>query len=333
MARITFGLGASHAPMVSTPLEDWVQYREKDKVLPAFLGEKLYDASGRERTFEDLAEEYGEAMEPEISPEKIEERFNACQAAVVNAAEAFAAADIDIAVVIGDDQMDVFQNDNMPAIAVYWGETMMNIAPPHLEHLPPAMKLGMWGWFDDTPTEYPGHAALGRHIIEYLTANGFDPAHMKELREGQGMAHAFTFIHKRIMVDNIVPMVPIFVNTFYEPNQPNVKRCLELGRALKQAIEAWDVDAKVGVLGSGGLSHFMVHEEVDNKVLTAFKNHDESALLSLTDDQLRSGNSEIKNWIVTAGACDHLDFDVIDYIPVYRSPAATGVGTAFATWS
>lgn len=333
MARITFGMGASHAPMVSTPLEDWSQYREKDKVLPQFLGEKLYDAEGREREFDELAVANAAAMESETSDAKIEERFNACQDAVKRATEAFAAADLDVAVVIGDDQMDVFQNDNMPAIAVYWGETMMNIAPSHLEHLPPAMKLGMWGWFDEEPTPYPGHAGLGRHLIEYLTHNGFDPAHMKELKQGQGMAHAFTFVHKRIMADRIVPMVPVFVNTFYEPNQPTVQRCLELGRALKAAVEAWDTDAKVGVIGSGGLSHFMVHEELDNKVLTAFKNHDESAMLALTDDQLRSGNSEIKNWIVTAAACDHLGFDLIDYIPVYRSPAATGIGAAFATWS
>ena len=38
--------------------------------------------------------------------------------------------------------------------------------------------------------------------------------------------------------------------------------------------------------------------------------------------------------IVTAGgALSGLSFELLDYIPAYRSPAGTGVGMAFATWN
>ena len=41
---------------------------------------------------------------------------------------------------------------------------------------------------------------------------------------------------------------------------------------------------------------------------------------------------EILNWITVGGALGGLAFDLVDYIPGYRSPAGTGVGMAFATW-
>ena len=48
---------------------------------------------------------------------------------------------------------------------------------------------------------------------------------------------------------------------------------------------------------------------------------------------LRSGTSEALNWITAGGALSGLSFELLDYIPAYRSPAGTGVGMAFATWN
>ena len=48
--------------------------------------------------------------------------------------------------------------------------------------------------------------------------------------------------------------------------------------------------------------------------------------------QLESGNSEIRNWIATAGAVEHLAMKLVDYVPCYRSEAGSGVGMAFAVW-
>src|SRR5262249_26308983 len=54
------------------------------------------------------------------------------------------------------------------------------------------------------------------------------------------------------------PAVPFFTNTFYPPNQPSVRRCFSLGKALADAIASWDADLRVAVIGSGGMSHFVV---------------------------------------------------------------------------
>ena len=50
-------------------------------------------------------------------------------------------------------------------------------------------------------------------------------------------------------------------------------------------------------------------------------------------NKLNSGNSEIRNWITVAGACEHLNVNWQDYVPCYRSVAGTGCGMGFAVWS
>ena len=54
------------------------------------------------------------------------------------------------------------------------------------------------------------------------------------------------------------------MNTYYPPNQPNPKRCYDFGRTLRSAIEAWPTKARVAILASGGLSHFVVDEDLDH---------------------------------------------------------------------
>jgi 3-O-methylgallate 3,4-dioxygenase len=88
----------------------------------------------------------------------------------------------------------------------------------------------------------------------------------------------------------------------------------------------------VGVLASGGLSHFVVDEALDRRVLDLLAKKDVAGLTTLPVSQLEAGNSEIRNWIAAAGAVEHLEMKLVDYQPCYRSEAGTGIGTAFAVW-
>ena len=97
-------------------------------------------------------------------------------------------------------------------------------------------------------------------------------------------------------------------------------------------IAAFPEDIRVGILASGGLSHFLVNEELDRAVVNALQRKDYAALKSLPLNKLVSGSSEIRNWIATAGAVQHLRLDWITYVPGYRSHALTGVGLCFAHW-
>jgi AmmeMemoRadiSam system protein B len=122
------------------------------------------------------------------------------------------------------------------------------------------------------------------------------------------------------------------LNTYYPPNQPTPRRCYAMGQALYQAIESWPNNSRVAVIASGGLSHFVVDEALDQLTITAMQNKDATALSTLPQERLNSGNSEIRNWIAVAGAVEHLDMQLIDYVPCYRSPAGTGCAMAFAQW-
>jgi 3-O-methylgallate 3,4-dioxygenase len=108
---------------------------------------------------------------------------------------------------------------------------------------------------------------------------------------------------------------------------------VRLGGALKELIEAFPGDLRVGVLASGGLSHFVVDEALDHLVIDAIKRKDLDLLARLDPRQLKAGSSEIRNWIVVASAATHLDLKWISYTPSYRTPAGTGIGLGFASWS
>ena len=134
------------------------------------------------------------------------------------------------------------------------------------------------------------------------------------------------------MTEGTIPTVPIMLNTYYPPNQPTPKRCYNLGQALKDAIESWPKDLRVGILASGGLSHFVVDEGLDQAALTGMQAKSVEQLMALPREKINSGSSEIRNWIVVTGATEDLDMDVVDYVPCYRSPAGTGCAMGFATW-
>jgi hypothetical protein len=58
---------------------------------------------------------------------------------------------------------------------------------------------------------------------------------------------------------------------------------------------------RVAVAASGGLSHFVVDEILDRRVLDAIKKKDAQRLRSLPRGALHSGSSEILNWVMVAG--------------------------------
>ena len=129
-----------------------------------------------------------------------------------------------------------------------------------------------------------------------------------------------------------MPVIPVILNTFDPPNQPTPRRCVALGAALRELIAAWPQDLRVGVIASGGLSHFVVDEALDQKVLQAIREKDSATLAALDPKLLQAGSSEIRNWLVVGEMARELDLEWVEYVPGYRSPALTGTGLAFAAW-
>jgi 3-O-methylgallate 3,4-dioxygenase len=319
MAEITLGIGTSHSPMLSTPPEALAGLGDLDR--------------GRLAEFAGKARENAAWIARELAPEVTRARHEATQAAIQQLRGVLAEEAPDALVVIGDDQDEWFSADNQPALCIYWGETVENLPPP-IERVPPLRQLSYWGFYGDgTNRSFPVDAALGKYLVETLTReHDFDVAHVRVQPRHGPFGHAWNFVHQRIMGERVVPIVPVMLNTYYPPNQPTPRRCHQLGRAIRQAVEAWPSAKRVGIVASGGLSHFFVDEELDRQVLQILAKKDADALTALPSAKLESGNSEIRNWITAAGALEHLQMQLVDYVPSYRSEAGSGVGMAFAIW-
>ena len=325
MAHIVLGLATSHSPQLSTPPDLWPLHGERDKRNP-----ELLDTDGRHVSYDELLAKASPSLVEEVTTAKWQARYDACQQGIATLAKVLDQVSPDILVIFGDDQEELFSDENMPAMLVYWGEELLN-RPHYANAASPGLRAAAWA-YGEMDKIYPVATNLGRHLIESLVGAGFDVAHSRKLKPGEGMGHAFSFVYGRLLNGKTMPTVPIMVNTYYPPNQPTPKRCFDLGRAVRAAIETWPNDARVAVIGSGGLSHFVIDEELDQQILKAMQAKDTEVLSALPQRRLNSGTSEVRNWISTAGAVEHLDMTLIDYVPCYRSPAGTGCAMGFAEW-
>src|SRR5207237_1551169 len=140
------------------------------------------------------------------------------------------------------------------------------------------------------------------HLIEGRVEPEFDVSALSALRPDQHEGHAYSFIHRWYLKEAALPVVPVFLNTYNPPNPPLPRRCVRLGAALKELIASYPEDLRVGVIASGGLSHFAVDEELDRSVINALRSKDNAFLASLDPRRLKAGSSEIRNWLVVAGA-------------------------------
>jgi protocatechuate 4,5-dioxygenase beta chain len=108
-----------------------------------------------------------------------------------------------------------------------------------------------------------------------------------------------------------VRTVPVCVNTVQFP-LPTPARCFKFGQAIGRAIESWDSDARVVVIGTGGLSHQLdgqragfINKEFDlmfmEKLITDplwVTRYSIADLVELTGTQ----GVELINWLTTRGA-------------------------------
>jgi 3-O-methylgallate 3,4-dioxygenase len=239
---------------------------------------------------------------------------------------------------LGDDQNESYKEDCRPAFAIYYGDTIRNSNEQHEEYrtrFPEWYVQNRQGFFEDEgPRDYPVHSKLAVHLLESLMDAGFDMASSQRLPQGEGEGHAIAYVHRRVMdAKNPVAAVPIFLNTYFPPNQPRPKRCYEFGQAVRKAVEAFPGGERIGVLASGGLSHFLVDEDLDRSILKACADKDARFLQTIPRNKLHAGSSEILNWVAVAGAVEHLDLDWFEYVPGYRTPAGTGTGLSFASWT
>jgi len=327
MATLAAAFASSHSVMLTCTLEDWHRgFRSFD---PKGM---FYDRKGDPVTYEQLL-----ALAPPnagglVTDEAIAKRYQQAQDAMRHMRQEVQNAKLDVLIICGDDQNELFSKNLQPAIGIYHGDTIRNAqrkeVPPEAWYKRAQMKR----LEEDGDVHYPVHSALALHFIHGCINQGFDVAALAGMSAEQYEGHAFSFMHKFYLDGAIIPIVPIFLNTYFPPNQPTPKRCVEFGKAIGALVKSFPENLRVGFMASGGLSHFQAEEDLDEAVIDAFRRKDIDYLASLDVKRLQAGSSEIRNWLVLAGACPDFDLDWVSYTPGYRTEALTGTGLGFATF-
>lgn len=334
MAKVVLGMGSSHGPMLSTPPDMWHLRGDADRKNPKhFFRGKPYD-------FNTLLAARRPGFADAITPEERQRRYDLCQRALDKLAEKFAEVKPDAVVIVGNDQRELFTEENTPAFLVFTAGKIENI--PETEEakakMPPGIAIAEAGHCPPGGAEYIGASGLAVHLIDSLMEQEFDVSESSRLPKvnghEHGIPHAFGFLYRRIMRDNPPPSVPIFLNAGIPNNRPKIPRCLKFGRALMKAIESWKENARVAVFCSGGLTHFVIDEELDQRVLKAMRAGDEKALAAIPEDHLLGNTCEMRNWMPVSVGMNALGkkMTLVSYVPCYRTEAGTGNAMGFVYW-
>ncbi len=329
MAEIVLGIGCSHSPLLAIDWSEWQRRAEAD------LANKALNLSdGRFVTYEQLAAEVGEPWATVATPEQFEASASRCQSGLDRLAQELERANVDTVVVIGDDQGELFPLSNTPMMSIYYGNEIATNDVWGREGNPPWVHQMAKSYKMDKVHFLPGAPELGRDVIAGLVRRHVDVGASSGVDDPvkAGFGHAFGFIAERLFRERAIPMLPILLNTYFPPNVMTSARALDVGRAVRAAIEESAQDLRVAVIASGGLSHFVVDEELDRQVIAGLEPANNAVLGTIPPGALNSGSSEILNWIMTAGAVEHLPLSWVEYEPVRRTPAGTGCGVGFACW-
>lgn len=328
MAEIVMGIGLSHTPLLTLESQKWLHRASADYQNPT-----LNTSDGRWISYGQLLAEVGPRYASEVTPEDLVRKGRLCDAALDKLADSLAVCDPDVVVIVGDDQEELFGPENQPAIAVYHGTQMTMLDKFGHDDAPGWVRDMGRGYLMDRRHSIPASPELARWIIGSLVDDEIDVSSVGELKDPDaGFGHAYGFVVQRLFRGREIPVVPVLLNTYFPPNVPTASRCLDIGIAIGAAVKSFPKDVRVAVVASGGLSHFVVDEELDLRVLHAMQTHDYAALREIPRGALNSGSSEILNWVTTAGAVGSLKPHWSEYLPLYRTPAGTGVGAAFMEW-
>jgi hypothetical protein len=329
MAKIVFGMAVPHSGMLGQAPEDWLTNASRDQNNPALW------YRGRTWTYPELEAERGAAFEQFLTIEERTMRAARCRAALDKMADAYDAAKVDVAIILGKDQKEIWPGIS-PSLAIYSGEEVHNGPPQRPVYAP------------DHHVVHQAHPAMAQYLLETFQREGFDMCDLQEWPENVWMErqrgikadypvvpHAYSFVYQQIMRGNPPPHVPVLFNLFYPPTQPSMARCIQFGRVLRDAIEAWPDDIRVAVIASGGLSHFVNDEEFDRRVMGMLAAFDYDGLSAIPDTYYQSGTSEVKIYSTVMMALQHTgaQMTLVDYIPCWRTAAGTGEGMGFMYWN
>lgn len=218
-------------------------------------------------------------------------------AKVERARQWMAEVDPDVCIVVYNDHASAFSLELIPTFA-------LGLA----EEFPPADE----GYGPRPVPVVPGHPELAWHLAESLILDEFDLTLVNEMTVDHGLTVPLSVLYGQ---PEAWPcrVVPLCVNVVQYP-PPTGRRCHRLGQAIRRAVESFEGDERIVILGTGGMSHQLqaeraglVNVEFDLEFMDRLVADPASAATISHVEYMREAGSEgieLVMWLVMRGALD-----------------------------
>ncbi len=188
------------------------------------------------------------------------------------------------------------------------------------------------GWGPRPVPVVRGHPELASHIAQSVILDEFDLTIMNRMDVDHGLTVPLSVLFDQPEAWPC-PVVPLCVNVVQYP-PPTGNRCFNLGRAVRRAIDSYDEDIKVLMLGTGGMSHQLQAERAglinpafDKRFLDLLtENPVKGAQISHLEYLRESGSEgiELVMWHVMRGALNDKVEEIHRHYHVPASNTAVG---------
>jgi protocatechuate 4,5-dioxygenase, beta chain len=223
----------------------------------------------------------------------------------------------DVAIVVYNDHGADFSFDKYPTFALGAADTYA---------------IGDEGFGKRALPEVPGDAELSIHLCEELIQAEFDLTVCQELAVEHGFLVPMNLCFPHTQSGWPVRTIPLEVNVIQHP-LPTARRCYRLGQALRRAVESYPGNAKVVVLGTGGMSHQLqgkrfgyMNERFDNWFMDQLESDPED-LANITHHRIMEEAGaeavELIMWLTMRGALSPRARRTHRH---YYAPMTTGMG-------
>ena len=159
-----------------------------------------------------------------------------------------------------------------------------------------------------------GHPELASHIAQSVIQDDFDLTIVNRMDVDHGLTVPLSLMcgaQDPVHGAWPCPVIPFAVNVVQYP-VPSGRRCYNLGRAIRKAVESYDAPLKVQIWGTGGMSHQLqgpraglINAEWDNRFLDRLIADPQGLSTVPHIEYVREAGSEgieLVMWLIARGA-------------------------------
>ncbi len=208
-----------------------------------------------------------------------------------------ASAQPDVVVLVYNDHASAFSLDIVPTFAI-------GCAPSFA----PADE----GWGPRPVPVVEGHPELAAHLAQSVIQQDFALTIVNKMDVDHGLTVPLSLMFGQT-AHWPVRVIPFAVNVVLYP-PPSGRRCYELGKAIRRAVESFDDELDVQIWGTGGMSHQLqgpraglINRDWDNRWLDQLIDDPETLSRMPHIEYIREAGSEgieLVMWLVMRGALD-----------------------------